>query len=79
MSDSYVLDTNVLLHLIRGKALGTKIDQALGLTSSMHRQVVSIVTQAELSVMADRKNWGTAKRAALQHALDNSAIIPIER
>ncbi len=78
MSDSYLLDTNVLLHLIRGKELGTKIDQAFALKSSMHRQVVSIVTQAELWAMADRNNWGTAKQAALQHALDSLVIIPVD-
>ena len=78
MSQSYLLDTNVLLHLIRGKDLGTKIDQAFGLTSSMHRQVVSIVTEAELLVMADRKNWGAAKRDALTHALDSLVIVPID-
>jgi tRNA(fMet)-specific endonuclease VapC len=78
LSGSYVLDTNVLLHLIRGQALGTKIDQAFGLTSSLHRQIVSIVTQAELWVIADRKGWGDAKRDALQHALDNLVIIPVD-
>ena len=76
MSDSYALDTSVLLHLVRGKALGAQIDQAFGLRSSMHRHVVSIVTQAELSVIADRKNWGDDKRAALQHALDNLVVLP---
>lgn len=78
MSGSYVLDTNVLLHLIRGNALGSKINQAFELTSNMRRHVVSIVTQAELWVIADRRNWGDAKRAALQHALDNLVIVPIE-
>lgn len=78
MNGSYVLNTNVLLHLIRGQALGTKIDQAFGLTSTLHRQIVSIVTQAELSVIADRKRWGEAKRSALQYALDNLVVIPID-
>lgn len=78
MSGRYVLDTNVLLHLIRGQALETKIDQAFGLTSSLHRQIVWIVTEAELWVMADRKGWGEAKRSALQHALDNLVVIPID-
>lgn len=78
MSGSYVLDTSVLLHLIRGKALGIEIDEAFGLTTSMHRQVVSIVTQAELWVMAERRNWGAAKRNALQNALDNLVVLSIE-
>jgi predicted nucleic acid-binding protein len=78
LNGSYVLDTNVLLHLIRGRALGAKIDQAFGLTSTLQRQIVSIVTQAELRVIADRKGWGAAKRTALQNALDNLVIMPID-
>lgn len=78
MSQSYLLDTSVLLHLLRGKSLGTKIDQAFGLTTSMHRQVVSIVTQAELLVIADRNNWGLPKRDALQNAFDNLVVVPID-
>jgi tRNA(fMet)-specific endonuclease VapC len=78
LSGSYVLDTNVLLHLIRGQDLGAKIDQAFGLTSTLHRQIVSIVTQAELWVIADRKGWGLAKRNTLQQALDNLVVIPID-
>jgi tRNA(fMet)-specific endonuclease VapC len=78
LSDSYVLDTSVVLSLIRGNALGKKIDQAFGLTSALHRQLVSIVTEAELWVMADRRAWGSEKRVALQHALDSLVIIPID-
>lgn len=58
MNDSYVLDTSVLLTLLRGKALGTQLDRAFALRSNMHRHLISIVTQAELSVIADRNNWG---------------------
>lgn len=75
---SYVLDTNVLLNLIRGQAVGAKIDQAFGLTASLQRQIISIVTQAELRVIADRKAWGAEKRATLQGALENLVVIPID-
>lgn len=78
MSQSYLLDTNVLIALIRGNALGAHIDQAFGLRASLHRQVVSIVTHAELLVLADKRNWGSAKRAALKQALENLVVIPID-
>ena len=58
MNQSYVLDTNVLLALIRGNALGKSIDDAYGLSSNLQRHVVSIVSQAELCVLADRNKWG---------------------
>jgi predicted nucleic acid-binding protein len=75
---SYVLDTNVVLALLRGNALGSRIDQAFGLSSSLHRHVVSIVTNAELLVLADRNKWGAAKRDALKVALENLVVIPVD-
>jgi predicted nucleic acid-binding protein len=78
VSQSYVLDTNVLLALIRGKELGSEIDKSFGLRSSLQRHVVSIASQAEIWVLADRNNWGRDKRDALQFMLDNVVIIPID-
>jgi len=78
LSDSYLLDTSVLLHLLGGKALGAQIDEVFGLRSTMRRHVVSIVTRAELSVIADRKDWSADKRAVLQHPLDNLVVVPVD-
>lgn len=78
MSQSYLLDTSVLLPLIGGNALGTHINQAFGLMASLHRQVVSIVTYAELLVLADRNKWGAEKRGALERALESLVVIPID-
>jgi len=44
--------------LIRGNALGRQIDEAYGLRASLQRHVVSIVSQAEIWVIADRREWG---------------------
>ena len=74
----YLLDTNVLLALLRGNALAEKIDRAFGLRGSLHRHAVSIVTQAELSVIADRNAWGPEKKAALERALESVVVIPID-
>jgi len=78
LSQSYLLDTNVLLALIRGNALGKHIDQAFGLKASLQRHAVSIVTQAELWVLADTHGWGPAKRAVLEEAVENLVVIPID-
>jgi predicted nucleic acid-binding protein len=78
LSQSYLLDTSALVALIRGKSLGDHIDRAFGLTVSLHRQVVSIATQAELLVLADRHNWGTEKRATIERALESLVVVPID-
>ena len=57
MKQSFVLDTGVLLSLIRGNELGTRIDREFGLTRSMRLHTVSIVTHGELKVLADLNEW----------------------
>ena len=83
MSQSYLLDTSALLNLIRGQHLGESIDRAFGLRTAFYRHTVSIVTHAELQVLAQRNRWGDKKLAALTFALaelvtfnlDSSAIV----
>ena len=77
MSQSYVLDTNVLLSLLRGKELGERIDQAYGLRKAPYLHTLSIVTHAELWVLADRNKWGDAKRSAIVKALDEFVAVDI--
>lgn len=73
----YLLDTGVLLTLVRGQALGRSIDQRFGLRAAKQRPLVCIVTHGELRVLARRNNWGRQKRAALQTTLDNLVTVDI--
>jgi tRNA(fMet)-specific endonuclease VapC len=78
MSDTlYLLDTNIVLTLVRGNALAAFIDRKFGLRASKVRSLVSIVSHAEVRVIAGRNGWGEAKLAALQNALDNLVTIDI--
>lgn len=58
----YLLDTNVILNLVRTNPLGRYIDSAFHLSSARRRPLVSIVSHGELPVMADRNGWGESKR-----------------
>ena len=78
MKQSYVLDTNILLALIRGKTLGQSIDSAYGLRANLQRHVVSIASQAELLVLADRHKWAQAKRGAVNFMFQNLVVLPID-
>jgi tRNA(fMet)-specific endonuclease VapC len=78
LKQSYVLDTNILLALIRGKALGESIDNAYGLRANLQRHVVSIASQAELLVLADRNNWAQAKRDVVNIMFENLVVLPID-
>lgn len=73
----YLLDTNVILHLVRGKKLGEYLTATFELTDLVYRPLVSIVTHGEIRVIADRNGWGPEKCKALESALDNLITIDL--
>jgi len=66
----YLLDTSVILPLVRGNALGKHIDQRFGLRSAAQRPFVSVVSLGEVRVLAKRNDWGEAKLRSLSNALE---------
>jgi tRNA(fMet)-specific endonuclease VapC len=73
----YVLDTSVLLHLIRGRDLGRYINVMFDLANVVHRPLISIVTHGEIWALADRNGWQTEKRKALTRMLDSLVTIDL--
>lgn len=73
----YLLDTSVLLHLIRGRQLGRSINATFQLENPVYRPLVSIVTHGEIWALAGRNGWGDEKRAALRVMLDNLVTIDL--
>ena len=73
----YLLDTSVVLPLVRGNALGSHIDQRFGLRSARQRPLVSVVSLGEVHVLAKRNGWGEAKLRSLSNALDNLVVVDI--
>lgn len=63
--DQLVLDTNILVHWLRGKDAGAKLrtDYALGARSP--RPIVPVVVKAEIKSLALQFKWGTEKQGAL--------------
>jgi predicted nucleic acid-binding protein len=68
-SRTYLLDTNVLLALVRGGALGAALDERFGLRAAPQRPLICVVTHGEIKVLAQRNGWGAKKLAALDEAL----------
>lgn len=76
-SPVYLLDTNVVLHLVRGKELGQHLASTFGLMDPVYRPLASVVSHGELRVIADRNGWGQVKREALETALSNLVTIDL--
>jgi tRNA(fMet)-specific endonuclease VapC len=64
-----VLDTNVLVHLIRGSQPGELLETIYGIRDRRPRAIVPIVVKGEIKSLALRLNWGDKKRAELSTLL----------
>src|SRR5262245_32927932 len=78
MSDGLLLlDTNIVLHVARGKATGEALDKAFGLRARAERPLISIITVGELLAFARRRNWGEAKITRLQQLTEEFVVIDV--
>jgi predicted nucleic acid-binding protein len=72
-----LLDTNILIHLVRGNAIGRAIDTKYDLLGRRERPLISIVTVGELMKFAEWRNWGERKKATLRELLNELVIVDI--
>lgn len=73
-----LVDTNVLLHLIRGRAAGRWIDERYDLRARIEKPLVSIVSVGELFRIAHRRQWGVARLAALDDLVSEMLVVGLE-
>lgn len=66
---TYLLDTNILVLLIRGKAAGHAVAATFGLRSGLGRCIISIVTVGEMKALTRKLDWGPPKVAELDKLL----------
>ena len=75
----YLLDTNILVHLIRWKAVGRAIEINFGLLQTLHRSVISVVTVGEMYSLVRKWASGITKIGQLTRLLDELVWIDINR
>jgi|SRR5579884_1128178 len=73
----YLLDTNILVYLIRGKTVGQTIDAHFGLRGALNRCVISVVTVGEMYSLTRKWAWGLKKIAELQRLLGQVVWVDI--
>jgi tRNA(fMet)-specific endonuclease VapC len=56
-----LLDTNVLMHLLRADETGQRIEEEHRLASRSLRPLLSVVVEAEIKAIARRNEWGTQR------------------
>lgn len=75
-NDLVVLDTNVLVHIGRGKEVKDWLEHTLKLLSRPRRCIVSRVTHAEMAVFMADNAWGAKRDEFMRKLLD--AVITVE-
>lgn len=76
---SYLLDTGILVHAIRGSQAFDAINNQLGLTTGGFLPIISIISQGEILSLAQQFSWGAKKVGALTQLLHDVVILPIDR
>ncbi len=62
---TYLLDTNVLLHWVRGSTVAQNIDAQFQLSASAFRPLICEVTLGEMAAFAASNGWGATKKQKL--------------
>ena len=76
-SSNYLLDTNILVALIRGNRLAQYLDQQYALRASLRECPISAVTVGEILALTRIFGWGTAKVDALYAFFEELVVIDI--
>ena len=74
---AYLLDTNILIHLIRGNVTGQAISQTFGFAAGLNRCVISVVTVGEMYAFSRKLGWGPQKVEKLESLLNQVVWVDI--
>ena len=72
-----LLDTNILVQLVRANRLGEAIDSRFQLTASVEKPLVCVVTVGELLALVKKLRWGPAKILLLEDLLQQFTLLDI--
>ena len=73
----FLLDTSVIIHLVRGTEVCQRILRSYDLIHCQPRPLVCVVSLAEVRVLAAVNHWGERKRQALDRTLQSLVVVDI--
>jgi tRNA(fMet)-specific endonuclease VapC len=73
-----LLDTSVVLHLLRGNKTAQRIDGELGLRARAERPLISLVTIGEALAFARYRSWGSDRTTRLEAYLRELVVVDIQ-
>ena len=73
----YLLDTNIVLFIVRAHALVAELEARFALFTGRNRHLISYVTLAEIRVLGQVGGWGENRWATLERVLKSCEVAPI--
>ena len=77
LAKGYLLDTNVLLHWVRGSTVAQHVDAQFQIFASAFRPLICEVTLGEMVAFAAGQKWGEEKRRKLSELKTKLVAIDI--
>jgi tRNA(fMet)-specific endonuclease VapC len=74
---NFLLDTNILIQLVRDNWIGRSIDSRFQLRSCPESPLVCIVTVGEAFALARKLGWGSSRTSILEDLIAQFAILDI--
>ena len=76
-SEIFILDTNILVHLIRDSPIGRSVARHFGLLNPHSTQLISVVTAGEIRALAKKRSWGLRKIEMLRDMVRELVVLPL--
>jgi tRNA(fMet)-specific endonuclease VapC len=77
VGEQLVLDTNILVHWLRGQDAGLKLRQDYELGARRPRPIIPVVVKAEIKSLALQRGWGEQRHEALDALLRELPVADI--
>ena len=78
MSRQILLDTNILVHLIRKDRIGEALSEYFSIRTAGTKNAICVVTIGEIKSLSYQLNWGVGKTTAAQDILLELVKISID-
>ncbi len=78
-SKPLLLDTNIVVALLRGKTLGQALMNVHQLGSRPDRPLLSVISVGELMSLAEKWSWGAKKKEALDTQIRQLVLVDVNR
>ena len=73
----YLLDTNIILHIVRDSQQYKNWNQTYKFFKKSNRTFTSIINRDEIESLANQLNWGDVKRQRLFDSINQTEIIDL--